>query len=263
MAFMQRALLAGLIVAVISPVIGLFLVLRRLSMYGDTLAHVSLAGVAAGMISGIYPVYTGLAFAVLASLGVDWLRQSYKRYSELSVSVALAAALALAAVLLSKVPNKGADVMSYLFGSIVTVSSSDLYLVGGLGVVVLAVLAGLYKELLSVSFDEENARIGGLPVRWLNTIFIVLTALTIGVTMRVVGVLLVSALMVVPVATALQLAKSFKAALFWSIGVGLVSVTTGLIAAYYFNLASGGSIVLTAVAILFVVIAYKRMRGIE
>jgi zinc transport system permease protein len=263
MAFMQRALLAGLIVAVVGPAIGLFLVLRRLSMYGDTLAHVSLAGVAAGMLTGIYPVVSGLVFAVAASLGMDWLRQSYRRYSELSVSIALAASLALAVVLLSMVPGSGGDIMAYLFGSIVTVSETDLYLVGGLGLLVLLALGGLYKELLSVTFDEEFARIGGLPVRLVNILFIALTALTIGLTMRVVGVLLVSSLMVVPVAAALQLARSFRAALFWSIGVGVVSVLTGLVIAYYLNLAPGGTVVLTAVGILLAVIGYKRLRGIE
>lgn len=263
MAFMQRALLAGLIIAVVGPAIGLFLVLRRLSMYGDTLAHISLAGVAAGMLSNVYPVVTGLLFAVGASLGMDWLRQSYRRYAELAVSIALAASLALAVVLLSMVPGSGGDIMAYLFGSIVTVSATDLYLVGGLGLLVLISLAGLYKELLSVTFDEEFARIGGLRVRLVNMIFIVLTAMTIAMTMRVVGVLLVSSLMVVPVATALQLAGSFRSALFWAIGVGVVSVFTGLVIAYELNLAPGGTVVLTAVVILLAVVGYKRVRGIE
>ncbi len=263
LAFMQRALLAGLIIAVVSPAIGLFLVLRRLSMYGDTLAHVSLAGVAAGMLMNVYPVASGLLFAVGASLGMDWLRQSYKRYSELSVSIALAASLALAVVLLSMVPGGGGDILGYLFGSIVTVSTEDIYLVGGLGLLVLATLLFLYKEMLSVTFDEEFARIGGLPIRLINTIFIILTAMTIGLTMRVVGVLLVSSLMVVPVATALQLARSFRGALVWSIVVGLVSVLTGLIVSYWLNLAPGGTVVLSAVAILVLVLGYKRVRGLE
>lgn len=263
LAFMQRALLAGLIVAVVSPAIGLFLVLRRLSMYGDTLAHVSLAGVAAGMLVNVYPVASGLLFAVGASLGIDWLRQSYRRYSELSVSVVLAGSLALAVVLLSMVPGSGGDILGYLFGSIVTVTAADIYLVGGLGLVVLAALLLLYKELLSVTFDEEFARIGGLPVKLVNLVFIVLTAMTIGLTMRVVGVLLVSSLMVVPVATALQLARSFRGALVWSILVGVISVLTGLLVSYTFNLAPGGTVVLTAVAILLLVVGYKRLRGLE
>lgn len=263
LAFMQRALLAGLVVAVVAPAIGLFLVLRRLSMYGDTLAHVSLAGVAAGALTGVYPVIAGVVFAVLASLGMDWLRQSYRRYSEVSVAVALAGSLALAVVLLSMVPGSGADIMAFLFGSILTVSPTDICVVGVLGLVVLLALAALYKELLAVTFDEEYARISGLPVRAVNTLFIALTALTVALTMRVVGALLVSSLMVVPVATALQLARSFRGALVWSILVGVVSSLTGLIAAYYLDLAPGGTVVLTAVLILLLVVGFKRLRRME
>lgn len=263
MAFMQRALLVGLIVAVVGPAIGLFLVLRRLSMYGDTLSHVTLAGVAGGMLLGIYPVVAGLFLALAASLGMERLRLSYRRYSELSVAVVLAASLSLAVILLSMVPGGGGDIMGYLFGSIVTVSRTDLYLIGGLGVVVLLALGGLYKELLAVTFDEEYARIGGLPVRLVNTLFITLVALTIGLTMRVVGALLVSSLMVVPVATALQLARSFKGALLWSVAVGVLSVLIGLVLSYILDLAPGGTVVLTAVAILLVALGYKRLRGLE
>lgn len=262
-AFMQRALLAGLIVAVVCPAIGLFLVLRRLAQYGDALAHVSLAGVAAGMLARTYPVATGLAFAVVASLGMDWLRQSYRRYSELSVAITLSASLALAVVLLSMTNSPGSDVLGYLFGSIMTVTSTDLWLIGGLGLGVLLTLVLLYKEMLSVTFDEELARIGGLPVRFINTVFIVLTALTVALAMRVVGVLLVSSLMVVPVATALQLARSFRGAFLWSVAVGLISVVTGLLLSYWLNPPPGGTVVLTAVGILMLVLAYKRIRGLE
>ncbi len=261
--FMQRAMLAGIIVAVVCPAIGLFLVLRRLSMYGDTLAHVSLAGVATGLLLKVYPVFTGLAFSVAASLGMDWLRQSYKRYSELSVAIALSSSLALAVVLLSAAKGSGGDIMGYLFGSIVTVSAQDLWLVGGLGLAILVGLGFLYKELLSVSFDEEFARIGGIPVRLVNTLFIALTAMTVAAAMRVVGVLLVSSLMVVPVAVALQLARSFRSALIWSVLVGLVSVVLGLVLSYALDLAPGGTVVLTAVGILLLVVGYKRVRGLE
>ncbi|MGE5672420.1 MAG: metal ABC transporter permease [Mycobacterium leprae] len=262
LAFMQRALLAGIIIAVISPAIGLFLVLRRLSQFGDTLAHVSLAGVAAGMLTGTYPVAVSLGFAVAASLIMDWLRQSYRKYSELSVAIMLSASLGLAVVLLSMTRSGGGDIMGYLFGSIMTVSSRDLYLIGALGLLVLAALLLLYKELLSVTFDEELARISGLPVRLVNLVYVVLTAVTVAVSMRVVGVLLVSALMVVPVATALQVARSFRSAFLWSIAVGLVSVVAGLLVASAWNLAPGGAIVLSAVLILLVVVGYKRLRGV-
>lgn len=261
--FMQRALLAGLLVAVISPAIGLFLVLRHLAQYGDTFAHVSLAGVAGGILARTEPVITGLAFSVLASLGIDWLRRRYARYSELALAVMAPASLGLAVLLLSLSKRPGTDVMSYLFGSIVTVTRENLVMVGSLGVLVLAVLLLLYKELLSVTFDEENARIGGLPTGLVNSIFMVLTAMTIAMAMNVVGVLLVSGLMVIPVATALQLARSFRYALTAAILAGVLSVLIGLTAAYSLNVAPGGAVVLTAVAILLLVLGYKRVRGLE
>lgn len=261
--FMQRALLAGLIIAVVCPAIGLFLVLRRLAQYGDTLAHVSLAGVAAGMLTKTYPVYTALGFSVGASLLMDWLRRSYTRYSELSVAIMLSASLGLAVVLLSMSSTAGGDVLAYLFGSLMTVNERDIWVIGGLGVVVLGVLLALYKELLSVTFDEEFARIGGVPIRLVNTVFMILTAMTVAMAMSVVGVLLVTSLIVVPVATALQVARSFRGALLLAILVGLVSVLVGITISFWLDLAPGGTVVLTAVAMLMVVVVYKRARGLE
>jgi zinc transport system permease protein len=262
-AFMLRALLVGLVVAVVCPAIGLFLVLRRLAQYGDTLAHISLVGVAGGVLLRVFPEATGLAFSVIASLGMDWLRQRYSKYSELSLAIMAPASLALAVILLQLRGGAGADVMSYLFGSILTVEPERLYLIGGLGLAVMAVLLLLYKELLAVSFDEELARVGGLPVGFINTIFMVLTAMTVAMAMSVVGVLLVSALIVVPVATALQVARSFRGALIWAVLVGLVSVALGIMLSYSLNLMPGAAVVLSAVAILLMVVGYKRVAGVE
>lgn len=263
LAFMQRALVAGLIVAVVAPSIGLFLVLRRLALYGDALSHVTLTGVAAGMLTRTYPVATGLLFAVAASLGMDWLRQSYRKYSEMAVAIVLAGALALAVILLSLATGSTGELMAYLFGSIVTVSRTDVLVIGVLGVVVLGCVFLLYKELLASTFDEEYARISGLPIRALNTLFYVLVALTVGLTMRVVGALLVSSLMVVPVGAALQVARSFRGALALSVGFGMVSVLAGLTLAYVLDLAPGGTVVFTAVLILLLILAYKRLRRLE
>lgn len=262
-AFMQRALLAGIMVAVFCPAIGLFLVLRRMGQFGDALAHVSLAGVAAGLLMQTHPVYTGLGFSVAASLGMDWFRQSYRRYSELSVAVMLSASMGLAALLLSVAANRGtgANASAYLFGALMAVDQVDLYLIGGLGVLVLLALAFLYKELLAVTFDEEHARVSGLPVSLVNTLYMVLTGAVVAMASKVVGVLLVSALMVVPVAAALQMARSFRSAFAWSVGLGLVAVLSGLFVSGYWNLAPGGAIALSAVALLLVIIGYRRVRG--
>ncbi|HWI52517.1 MAG TPA: metal ABC transporter permease [Symbiobacteriaceae bacterium] len=255
--FMQRALLAGLTVAVVCPAIGVFLVMRRLAQYGDTLAHVSLVGVAAGVLTKVFPMATGLFFSVVASLGIDWFRRRYAKYSELSLAIMAPTSLALAVALARS------EVMSYLFGSVMTVDTSQLWLIGGLGLAVMAVLLLLYKELLSVSFDEEQARVGGLPVGLVNTIFMILTAMTVAMAMSVVGVLLVSALIVVPVATALQLARSFRGTLVWAVGVGVIEVLVGLFASYGFDLMPGVAVTLTAVLGLLVVLLYKRIAGIE
>lgn len=257
--YMQRALLAGLFVGLICPAIGLILVLRRNAMYGDALGHVTLAGVAVGLLSGSYPVATGLVASVLASLGMDWLRRTSRRYAELSVSIVLSASLALAVILLSKVKSGSANVLSYFFGSILTVSGQDLWLIGILGAVVLLTYTFLYKDLLALSFDEEFAQTSGLKVRVVNTLFLVLTALTVALTIRIVGVLLTSALMVVPVAAAMQVGKSFRGALLWSLGIGLVAVVSGLVLSYVLGWASGGTIVLVAVGILLLVILAKEI----
>jgi zinc transport system permease protein len=257
--YMQRALLAGLFVGLICPAIGLILVLRRNAMYGDALGHVTLAGVAVGLLSGTYPVATGLAASIVASLGMDWLRRSNRRYGELSVSIVLSASLALAVVLLSKVKAGSVNVLSYFFGSILTVTRQDLWLIGILGAGVLLTYTLLYKDLIALAFDEEFAQTSGLKVRVVNTIFLVLTAMTVALTIRIVGVLLTSALMVVPVAAAMQVGRSFRGALLWSLGIGLVSVVSGLVLSYVLGWATGGTIVLVAVAILLLVIAGKEL----
>lgn len=255
--FMQRALLAGLTVAVVCPAIGVFLVMRRLAQYGDTLAHISLVGVAAGVLTRVFPMATGLLFSVVASLGMDWLRQRYSKYSELSLAIMAPTSLALAMVLARS------EVMSYLFGSVMTVDAGRLWLIGGLGIAVTGALLLLYKELLTVSFDEEQARVGGVPVGLVNTAFMILTAMTVAMAMSVVGVLLVSALIVVPVATALQIARSFRGTLVWAMGAGVVSVVVGMVASYQLDLMPGVAVTLTAVTGLLAVLGYKRAVGIE
>lgn len=261
--FVQRALLVGLMVALVCPAVGLFLVLRRLAQYGDTLAHLSLVGVAAGVLVKFYPVGTGLAFSVAASLGMDWLRQRYAKYSELSLAIMAPTALALAVMLMTATGGSGADVMGYLFGSIMTVAREDVWLIVALGLAVLTILGLLHKELVAVAFDEDLARIGGLPVAWVNTIFMALTAVTVAMAMSAVGVLLVAALMVIPVAAALAMARSFKGALVWALLVGVASVLLGITLSYQLNLMPGATVALTAVAVLGLILLYKRVSGQE
>lgn len=261
--FMQRAFAAGLLVAVICPLIGTFVVMRRLSMIGDTLSHASLAGIAAGMLGGFYPLAGALVFSIAAAIGIEKLRKRFSQYAELSISIVLSASIGLAVVLISLAKSFNADLMSYLFGSIIAVNMMDIYIILALSIIILVSVWLLYKEFFYMSFDEEGAELAGIPVSALNTYFTVLTAMTIVVSMRVVGMLLVSSLMVVPVACSLLVSKSFKNTIFLSVIYALISVIVGLFTSYYFDLAPGGSIVLTSVFLLLINLALRKVFRIQ
>ncbi|HHV26273.1 metal ABC transporter permease [Anaerosalibacter bizertensis] len=256
--FMQRSLIMGIIIAIIAPTIGLFLVLRRLSVIGDAISHVALAGAAFGLLLGIYPVYTAIGFSIIAVLGVEKLRKEYSEYAELSLSIVLSAGIGLASILISLGNTSG--IFSYLFGSLALVTKKDIWVVSILGSFIIISVLFLYKGLFYLTFDEESARMAGVPVRKINTFFSILVALTIGISMRTVGVLLISSLMILPVATSLLISKSFKQALLYSNLFGIISVVLGLISSFYFDLAPGGTIVLTALLILIIVMVINKIK---
>ena len=258
--FMLRALIAGLMVGAICPAIGLFLVLRRLSLIADTLAHVSLAGVALGLLLGFSPTLGALGVALLGAVGIEQLRASGRLYGEAALAIFLSGGFALAVVLLSFARRFNADLFAYLFGSLLTVSPLDLLLILGLGGLVGATVVIFYKELFAIAFNEELARVAGIRVGAINLLLTLLTALTVVIAMRVVGILLVSAMLVVPTVTALQLSRSFQSALTLAVAFALGAVLLGLGAAYYLNLAAGGAIVLVALA-LFAGVSFVR-RGL-
>ena len=247
--FIVRGLEAGIIVAIIAPLIGIFLVLRRYSLIADTLAHVSLAGIALGLLLGINPVLTALVTAVVASLGVERLRVSKKVYGESALALFLSGSLALAVVILSLGHGFNANLFNYLFGSIVTVTASDVWIISILGVVVILVLALFYKQLVYVTFDEDAAKVSGVPTRLVNTVLIVLAAFTVALAIPIVGVLLIAALIVIPVVTALQLKKSFVRTIVYAEMVSVFSVVTGIVVSFYSGLSTGGTIVLIMLAI--------------
>jgi len=256
--FVLRGLEAGVMVALIAPLIGIFLVLRRYSLIADTLSHVSLAGIAIGLLLGINPMIAALGTAVVASLGIERLRTTKKIYGESALALFLSGSLALAIVLLSIGHGLNANLFNYLFGSIVTVTAYDLYIIAALGIVVLATLAAFYKELVFISFDEEAAQVAGIPVRRINALLIVLAALTVSLSIPVVGVLLIAALVVIPVVAALQLKKSFARTIVYAEIISLSSVIAGIIVSFYFNLSTGGTIVLLMLAIFSVIAAMTR-----
>jgi len=247
--FILRAFSAGIIVAIIAPLVGVFLVLRRYSLLADTFAHVSLAGLALGLLLRINPILTALGTTIIASLGMERLRTSKKVYGESALAVFLSGSLALATILLSLGRGFNTNLLNYLFGSIVTVTPDDIFVIGTLAVVVIAVLVIFYKELVYITFDEEAARVSGIPTRPINTVFMILTAVTIALAIPIVGVLLISALLVLPVVASLQLKKSFTKTIAFAEAISLFSVVSGIIASFYFNLSTGGTIVLIMIAI--------------
>lgn len=247
--FMQNALIAGIIIGTIAPCIGIFLVLRRYALIADTLAHVSLAGIAAGLIAGLPPLWTALGVTMLASLGIDRLRSSRTLSGEVALALFLSGALAIAIILLSLGGSASGRVMQYLFGSIVTVTRTDIALMFPLAALVLGALWYTRHSMITITFDETFARVMGIRVGALNTLLILLAAVTITLAIPTLGILLVSALLVIPVVTALQFGKRFGTTLIYAEIISVFSVVTGIIASYYMDLATSGTIVLIMIAI--------------
>jgi zinc transport system permease protein len=248
--FMQRALLAGVVIALICPAIGVFLIPRRLSLIADTLAHVALAGVALALLVNTAPLLGALVVTVAGAIGVERLRARGALQGDASLAVFLSGGFALAIVLIGLARGFNADLFAILFGSIVTVTPGDLVLIALLGVIVAAALLLFYRPLLAITLNEDLARTSGVRVEALNVMLTVLTALTTVMTMRMVGVLLVSAMIVIPTLTGFALGRSFRQALLLAIAAALLAVVSGLMLAYALSLAAGGVIVLTALLIL-------------
>jgi len=257
--FMQRALLAGLIVAAICPLIGTFLVLRRLSLIGDGLGHIAFAGVGFGLFAGFYPLVTALAFTVLGAMGIEWLRSRQRAYGDLVLAIFFYSGIAGGVVLSSMSDTPNATIMTYLFGSIVTIQTEDVLLIAGLGVAVLALVLLFFKELFAITYDESTARVSGIRVRALSMAVAIMSAVTVTVGMRVVGLLMVAALMIVPVAAALQLGRGFKTTMAWSVAFSIVSLSTGLTLSYYLDSPPGGIIVLSSVGVFLLALIYKTL----
>ena len=248
--FMQRALLAGVVIALICPAIGVFLIPRRLSLIADTLAHVALAGVALALLVNAGPLLGALVVTVAGAIGIERLRARGTLQGDASLAVFLSGGFALAIVLIGLARGFNADLFAILFGSIVTVSPGDLVFIATLGVIVAAALTLFYRPLLAITLNEDLARTSGVRVEALNVMLTTLTALTTVMTMRMVGVLLVSAMIVIPTLTGFSLGRSFRQALVLAIAAALLAVVSGLMLAYALSLAAGGVIVLTALLIL-------------
>jgi len=265
--FLQNAFISGLIIGVIAPLLGVFIVVRKLSLIADALSHVTLTGIAASlllskefpaMFANLNPLYLGMGFSVGGSLFIERLRSVYKHYQELAIPIILSGGVGLGAIFISMANGFNVDLFSYLFGSVSAVGRTDLWVITIISVIVVFTVIFLYKELFLLSFDEEHAKTSGISAKTIHFIFIVLVALVIAISMRIVGVLLVSALMTLPVAAALKVAKSFKQTIFVSILFGEIAVIGGLFSAYYLNLAPGGTIVVLAILVLLATILFKK-----
>lgn len=254
--FMQRAFISGILIAIIAPCIGVVVVLKRLSMIGHSLSHVSLAGVAAGLIAGVNPVLGAAVFSVTAALGIEKVRKSFPNYAEIAIAVITSTGIGLAGILSGFVKNS-ASFNSFLFGSIVAISNFELMMIIVLASAVILTVYFLYKELMYIAFDEESARLAGIPVKVINFIFTLLTAITVSVSARTVGALVISSIMVLPVASALQIAKSYRMTIVYSVAFALIATISGLFVSYYADLKPGGTIVLISVVILVFVLIYK------
>ena len=256
--FMQRAFVVGILLAAVVPCVGMVVVCKRLSMIGDALSHTSLAGVAAGLLLGVNPVAGAAAACVAASFGIEAIRRKLPRYSEMSISIIMSAGIGLAGVLSGFVKNS-ANFNSFLFGSIVAISDAEMISVIVVSVVVLVLFLLLYKELFYISLDERSARLVGVPVGVVNFIFTIMIAVTVSVAARTVGALMVSSMMVVPVACAMQLGKNFKQTVWYAVGLNVLFMIIGLFAAFYLGLKPGGTIVLVGVAALLIIFIGKRI----
>jgi len=248
--FMQRALLSGVVVAATCSVMGLFLVLRRQSLFGDALSHVAFGGIAVGLFTNIYPLWTALVVSVLASLGITKLRQSTKIPPDAAVAVMLSSGLAVGIVLIGLAGGFSLDLESFLFGSILLIGMQDQIMILLLSAAVLLIVFKLHKQLMYVAFSEDQARVSGINVTRINYLFIGLASLTVIASLRLVGVLLISSLIVIPNITAMMFGKGFKKTALISIIIGVLSVVIGIVISYVANLAPGGTIVLTTIFIL-------------
>ena len=250
--FMRRALIAAVFTGLAAPAIGTFLVQRRLALLGDGLGHVALTGVALGLLTGIAPILTAVVVAAVGALIIELLRMYGRTSADVALAMLFYGGIA-GGVLLTNLADESANSLNaYLFGAITTVSESDLVLVGILGVLVIALSVGLSPQLFAVCQDEEHAKVSGVPVRAYSILIAILAAVTITVAMRTVGLLLVSALMVVPVAASQQLTRSFRATHLAAMVIGLFAAVGGLVTSYEIETQPGPTIVLIALAIFAV-----------
>ena len=248
--FMQKALIAGIAVGLICSFMGTFLVLRRYSLFGDGIAHVAFGGISVGLFLGVFPLWTAFIVSIFGGLGLQKLRQSSKISGDAAVAVVLVSGLAVGVILVSSSGGFSVDLFSFLFGSILLISNEDTMMILGISAGIITTLVILQKQFLHLAFNEEQAKLVGLRTTLLNYAFVVLASITVVTSMRLVGILLISALIVIPNITAMMFGKGFKKTVCISMSISVISVVSGILLSYSFNLAASGTIVIIAVGIL-------------
>lgn len=258
--FMRRAFLAAIFIAGIAPMLGVFLVIRRQSLMADTLSHVSLAGVALGFFLNLNPSLTTLLIVVIAAIILEYLRTLYRSYSEISIAILMSGGLALALVLMNlSGGNSATSIQSYLFGSIVTITQEQVWILGFLFLVVFALFFLFKRPMYILTFDEDTAHVDGLPVRVMSMLFNVLTGVAIAMMIPIAGALLISAIMVLPAAISIRLGKSFNAVILISVVIGMIGMMSGLTSSFYLDTPPGATITLVFIALFLVINLIKRI----
>lgn len=257
--FIQRAFITGAFVAILCSSLGLFLVLRRLSLIGDGLAHVSFGSIAIGLFLGLYPLYISIPFVILGSLLILKLSQKAKVYGDAAIGIVSSVSLAGGVILASLSNGFNVDLFSYLFGNILAISQLEMVSSIVLSSLVLLIVYLFYYELFSISFNEELAKVTGIKTEIINEILVVLTAITVVLSVRVVGIMLVSSFLILPAVTALQIARSFEKALIFSALTALTSLIIGVLTSFIFNLPTGATVVLVNFLLFIITLGYTKL----
>lgn len=258
--FMHNAIFVSVFISILCPCIGIFLVLRRYSMIGDTLSHASLAGVAIGLMCNQSPILGAFIFTSICGALIEFLRSYFKKYTDLILSIVLSLSVGIAITIISS-GKLHANADSFLFGSILTVTRFDMIMVLVLSALSVLTLIFLYHQMIYIAYDEDAAKVAGVKVRLINYVFSILVASAISVSIRIVGVLVLSSMIALPVATALQLGLGFKRTLLFSILFSVVDIMLGLFISYYLDVAPGGFTALVSVAVLLLVLLAKRLQA--
>jgi zinc transport system permease protein len=252
--FVQRALIAGCFIAILCSTLGVFLVLRRLSLIGDGLAHVTFGSVALGLLLGVFPLYAAIPVTLISSLGILKLMEKARLYGDAAIAIVSSLGVSVGILLASKAGGFNIDLFSYLFGNILSISAGEVWLSVILSALLIGIIFAFYHEMLSVTFDEETAHTSGVNTTMINRILVLMTALTVVLAMRVVGIMLITALLVLPAVTALQMSRGFRGTMVISCVAGVLSVVLGVLLSFMADLPTGATIVL--INFLFFLIAF-------